>query len=256
MSSILDALKKAERESAIDGSAGTPWPAPLSMPSPHRKRSRRWWVPLGFVVGLCVFGVVFWQMRQSDITRPADSMSVLPSRPLPNPNHSVPPPVAEAQKPIVPVAEQPQTLPGKTLIDASPHQATGNAPASEVQVSDAMAVAKPVQPEKKPLRSAIPDPEPVIAPVENATPLSAETALTSQSVAAPLNTKKFFKSDPRIDLQALVWAPESAERFVVINNRLIKEGGSVDNIVVVRINPDDVMLAEGSDRWHEAFTIR
>ena len=256
MSSILDALKKAERESAIDRSAGTPWPAPLSMQSPHRKRSRRWWVPLGFVVGLCVSGVVFWQVRQSDITRPADSMSVLPSRQLPNPNHSVPLPVAEVQKPIVPLAEQPQTLPGKTLIDASPHQSTGNAPASDVQVSDAMAVAKPVQPEKKLLRSAIPDPEPVSAPVENATPLSAETALTSQSVAVPLNTEKFFKSDPRIELQALVWAPESAARFVVINNRLIKEGGSLDKIIVVRINPDDVLLAEGSDRWHEVFKIR
>ena len=256
MSSILDALKKAERESAIDRSAGSPWPAPLSMPSPHRNRSRRWWVPLGIVGVVCVAGVALWQMRQPDTKSPADSTSAAAPLPLPKPNHSVPPPVAEAQKPIVPAAEQPQTLPGKTLIDASPRQATGNAPASEVQVSDAMAVAKPVQPEKKQLRSAIPDPEPVIAPVENATPLSAETALTSQPVAAPLNTKKFFKSDPRIDLQALVWAPESAERFVVINNRLIKEGGSVDTIVVVRINPDDVLLAEGSDRWHEAFNIR
>jgi len=25
---------------------------------------------------------------------------------------------------------------------------------------------------------------------------------------------------------------------------------------VVRIHPDDVLLAEGSDRWHEAFKIR
>jgi len=53
-----------------------------------------------------------------------------------------------------------------------------------------------------------------------------------------------------------VWAPEAAARFVVINNHLIKEGGTIDNIVVVRINPDDVLLAEGSDRWHEAFKIR
>ena len=51
-------------------------------------------------------------------------------------------------------------------------------------------------------------------------------------------------------------APEAAARFVVINNRLIKEGGSVDNIVVVRINPDDVLLSEGSDRWNEEFKVR
>ena len=67
---------------------------------------------------------------------------------------------------------------------------------------------------------------------------------------------KTFRNDPRIELQALVWAPEAASRFVVINNRLIKEGGSFDNIVVVRINRDDVLLTEGADRWHERFKIR
>lgn len=49
---------------------------------------------------------------------------------------------------------------------------------------------------------------------------------------------------------------EASDRFVVINNRLIKEGGSVDNIVVVQINRDDVLLSEGADRWHQAFQIR
>ena len=256
MSSILEALKKAEQESTMDRSAGTPWPAPLPMQSPSRKRNRRWWVLLGIVVGLCAAGVVRWQVRQPDMTRPADSVSALPSQPLPKPTHGVPPPLAEAPKPSVPVAEQPQTPPGKTLIDASPRQATGNAPASEVQISDAMAVAAPVQAEKPPLRqTAVPTSIPVAAPAEDPAPRAAETTVTRQSAAAR-ETDKRFRSDPRIDLQALVWAPESAARFVVINNRLIKEGGSVDNIVVVRINPDDVLLAEGSDRWHEAFKIR
>jgi hypothetical protein len=85
--------------------------------------------------------------------------------------------------------------------------------------------------------------------------MDAATA-TGQPMDGSPDIGKFFRSDPRIDLQALVWAPESAARFVVINNRLIKEGGSVENIVVVRINPDDVLLAEGSDRWHEAFKVR
>ncbi|MFO7716501.1 general secretion pathway protein GspB [Desulfosarcina sp.] len=77
-----------------------------------------------------------------------------------------------------------------------------------------------------------------------------------QSMQETLDSAKTFRNDPRIDLQALVWAPQAAERFVVINNRLIKEGGSVDNIMVVAINPDDVLLAEGSDRWHEEFKVR
>ena len=244
MSSILEALKKAEQESTMDRSAGTPWPAPRPMQSRYLKRSRRWWVLLGIVVGLCVAGVVRWQVRQPDMTRPADSMPVLPSQPLPKPYHGVPPPVAEAPKPGVPIAEQPQTPPDKTLMDASPRQAAGNAPASEVQA------------EKRPLRqTAVATSVPVAAPAEDPALRPAETAVTSQPAAAR-ETEKRFRSDPRIDLQALVWAPESGARFVVINNRLIKEGGSLDDIIVVRINPDDVLLAEGSDRWHEVFKIR
>ncbi len=278
MSSILDALKRAEQEAAMDRSAGTPWPAPPPMQAPYRKRSRRWWVPIGLGVGLCVAGVGLWQLRKPDVTRPVESMPVLPSQPLPMPNRRVGAPDAEAPITRLPVAEQPQTPPGKTLMETSPRLASGNAPASEVQDSDTMAETTPVQPEKQPLRAtaptaasrlqptpsqlaqpvrqtAVPTSIPVAAPTEVPTPRPAETAVTSQPAAAR-ETDKRFRSDPRIDLQALVWAPEPAARFVVINNRLIKEGGSVDNIVVVRINPDDVLLAEGSDRWHEEFKIR
>ena len=120
MSSILDALKKAEQEATVDRSAGTPWPAPLPAQSPHRKRSRRWWVPLGIVVGLCVAGVVLWQVRQTNKTRPAEPMSALPSQPLPKPNHSVVPPAAEAPKTRLTVDEPPQTPPGETLMDDRP----------------------------------------------------------------------------------------------------------------------------------------
>ncbi|MBR9985655.1 MAG: general secretion pathway protein GspB [Desulfosarcina sp.] len=278
MSSILDALKKAEQEATVDPSAGTPWPSPLSAQSPHRKRSRRWWVPLGIAVGLCAAGVVLWQVRQANKTRPAESMSALPSPSLPKPNPSVVTPAAEAPETRLTVDESPQTPPGETLKDDAPRQSTEDVPASEVRGSDAMAVVAPDQPEKQPLRAAaptaassvqptplqlaqplrqtaVPTSIPVAAPTEEPAPRPAETAAPNQPAAAR-ETEKPYRSDPRIDLQALVWAPESTARFVVINNRLIKEGGSVDNIVVVRINPDDVLLAEGSDRWHEAFKIR
>ena len=74
--------------------------------------------------------------------------------------------------------------------------------------------------------------------------------------APPPERPKVFRNDKRIDLQALVWAPDAADRFVVINNRLVKEGGTIDEIMVVRINPDDVLLSEGSERWYQEFNIR
>lgn len=253
MSSILEALKKAEQESTVDRAAGTPWPAPRPMPSPYRKRSRRWWVPLGIVVGLCVTGGVLWQVWRPYTPPPAGSLSTPPSSET---TQTTPPLVAGAPTPIVPVAEQPQRPPVKTPMEASSQQATANAPASDDRVSDSMAAALPTQTGDPSIPGNVPAADPVIAPAQDPAPRPADSAMAGQPVAASRDAGKFFKSDPRIDLQALVWAPESAARFVVINNRLIKEGGSVDNIVVVRINPDDVLLAEGSDRWHEAFKIR
>jgi hypothetical protein len=115
--------------------------------------------------------------------------------------------------------------------------------------------ATPVQPVHTRKAAAAPAPVPAAAPATDPKqPSAAPTAATGQE--QPPEPEKTFRSDPRIDLQALVWAPDAAARFVVINNRLIKEGGSVDNISVVTINPDDVLLAEGSDRWHVKFKVR
>jgi type IV secretory pathway VirB10-like protein len=238
-------------------SAGTPWPAPPPLQPPHRQRSRRWWVVMGIVVGLCAFAVVVWQVRRPDVTRPGDSTPAASPLPLPKPNQRVLPSVAEAPQPRMPAAEKPQASPDRAVTDVSPQPATINATVPAVKMPAPMAETAPVQPQTQPPRTAFPASDPMIAPAVDASRRPTVSAkANSPSKAAPQDAGKFFKSDPRIDLQALVWAPESAARFVVINNRLIKEGGSIDNIVVVRINPDDVLLAEGSDRWYEAFKIR
>ncbi len=262
MSSILDALKKAERESITDRGDGTPWPAPLPAQSTYRQSSRRWWVPVGVGVALCVSGALFWQTRRPETGLPAARPAAAP------PPHDIQanasPSVAQAPQPHAPMAEQKQELPAKAL-----NPATGPlAAAPAVQpVTESMRTATPaatpmMQPpgspqEKTQRQTAAPQPEPVSDP--QAAPLrrAVETATAdSRPMKTPPPSTQTFRSDPRIDLQALVWAPEAAERFVVINNRLVKEGGLVDTIAVVRINPDDVLLAEGSDRWHEKFKIR
>ncbi len=83
-----------------------------------------------------------------------------------------------------------------------------------------------------------------------------ETARARPSKSEPAKPEKSFRNDARIELQALVWAPEASERFVVINDHLVKEGGAVDGITVVKINREDILLSEGADRWHQKFTIR
>ena len=279
MSSILDALKKAERESAADRRTDAPWPM-LPSPSPYRQRpSRRWWIVLGFVAVLAVSGLVVLALRRPETTQPALSVAVLPPS-VRTRDGAPPPPIAAVPAPSTAVCRKNAVFPrqtprygasrdGNTRVEAS---GDGDSPAA------GRATGEPICSWQAPRRRFSPSsrhprtppryrsrrfrrctpgtrrpplhPEPAAVPATVPKQPHAETTTaTGQGSAEPPDTEKTFRSDPRIDLQALVWAPDAAVRFVVINNRLIKEGGSVDNISVVKINPDDVLLAEGSDRW-------
>lgn len=92
----------------------------------------------------------------------------------------------------------------------------------------------------------VPDSQPA---VQRKVPATAAAPATREA-------EKTFRDDPRIELQALVWASDAAQRFVVVNNRLLHEGGSVDGIVVLKIDRDDVLFSEGGTRWYQRFTIR
>jgi hypothetical protein len=200
----------------------------------------------GIGVGLGVFGVVFWQTRGTDTIRPATSAAR-------RTQEGVPPVVAEIPKTSLPVAEPNQTRTTKTTIESLARQVIESPRAAAVQSKVKVAVEPPVRLEKQPSLTT----ESVTALPEVLNQLPTETTpAAGQPVTVSPENSKTFRNDPRIDLQALVWAPEAAARFVIINNQLIKEGGSVDNIVVVEINQDDVMLSEGSDRWHQEFNVR
>lgn len=285
MSSILDALKKAERESAADRRTDAPWPM-LPSPSPYRQRpSRRWWIVLGFVAVLAVSGLVVLALRRPETTQPALSVAVLPPS-VRTRDGAPPPPIAAVPAPSTAVAGKTPSSPARSPVTeppvtetpvsrrpvtaiplrregqpASPSAVAGTSPAVQPvkpPSPDATALPQPtVPPVHTRNAAAAPAPEPAAVPATVPKQPHAETTTaTGQGSAEPPDTEKTFRSDPRIDLQALVWAPDAAVRFVVINNRLIKEGGSVDNISVVKINPDDVLLAEGSDRWHVQFKVR
>ncbi len=65
-----------------------------------------------------------------------------------------------------------------------------------------------------------------------------------------------LKNDPRIELQALVWAEDAKNSFAVINNRIFREGQTFDGIVVVRIDKDEVVFRDGREEWREKFRIK
>lgn len=266
MSSILEALKKAEQESAAGHGQGPSFPPRLSQATPHRK-ARYWRWTILSIVGLAVGAMVVWQIRRS--TAP---MSVAPITAQVQQSGSTPPAAVNQHKqPLKPLPAETSSRPSLPPPKPAPIKKT------PPLVRSAPSVSSVAQPVRKPLpmdapvqtapEKAAPWPQgdrqgdtaiavSATTPAEKSTSGTAASDTTVDQSPDMLNANKQFRNDPRIELQALVWAPEAASRFVVINNRLVKEGGSFDNIVVVKINRDDVLLSEGADRWYEKFKVR
>lgn len=93
------------------------------------------------------------------------------------------------------------------------------------------------------------------------TVLSMETdASTSPSPdmiqARPLDDFPLLDPAAGLTLQAISWSTDPARRLAVINGRICREGEPVDGYVLVRINPDNVLLSDGRTSGRLIFKIR
>ncbi|WP_155311048.1 general secretion pathway protein GspB [Desulfosarcina ovata] len=251
MSSILDALKKAEQESGATGNRNAPWPALTAATSACRRSYRRWMM-VTVVFVLVLASGVFWQLRRRSTPGPAVAVKT-PTQPARRPAEAAQPaarPLADHAPPAEPKKTAPVKSPLDRPMDSQPPEEPG----------DVLKKEPPIMPprqllEKPPLPAKVGN-QPPSLPVSSAAPRVDPQEPVPEAKTPSPDDNGDVRVDPRIDLQALVWAPEASERFVVINNRLIKEGGSIDDIVVLRINRDDVLLSTGTDRWRQVFQIR
>jgi hypothetical protein len=279
LSSILEALKKAEQEANTVRADSPPWTVGAGRATQRRNTGYVWWISIGAVVVLIGAGFIFWK------TGPASTPRMAAPSPKP------PPPIEAADRRLTVDANRSETVDDTAATpSAAPPQTQTEPPAPDSGKTDALkgaarnkppatgpvppvvqnnssgvaarppapAVNMPLAEKAKPSQEtstlALVDDRPDMSPQRPATIAAADGARAAKG--QPAKPEKNFRIDARIELQALVWAPDASERFVVINDRLIKEGGAVDSITVVKINPEDVLLAEGADRWHQKFTIR
>jgi len=269
LSSILEALKKAEQESIAERGGKISGPVRLPKRSPYALRKRRWWLPLGLVAVACIGIVLFWRFPRPG-TSPPEPARVPP--PASQARTSSPPPIHPPEETVGPTAPKEQTPPKQIEDQAAlskPEQKPGPVvspaqPAAPPAEKRMPPTPSPAVPETEPPAVEAPKPQAPTPPVDSIAAATEEIQRQPQKSTDTIPTvpppakesRKTYRSDPRIELQALVWAPEAPARFVVINNRLLKEGGSTDGITVLQINRDDVLLSEGADRWHEKFKIR
>jgi hypothetical protein len=66
---------------------------------------------------------------------------------------------------------------------------------------------------------------------------------------------------PRLDysvlrLQAVTWAVDPQDRFVLVDNAILRKGETVKGFVVDSIHEDHVVVRKGSERWRVEFRLR
>ncbi len=62
--------------------------------------------------------------------------------------------------------------------------------------------------------------------------------------------------ESRLKLQAIAWSHDATQRIAVINNRVVREGESIDGFSIRQIREDDVVVNDGTQSWQLEFGLR
>jgi cytoskeletal protein RodZ len=60
-------------------------------------------------------------------------------------------------------------------------------------------------------------------------------------------------NDTKIEIQAIAWSKDPKGRLAVINGLVLREGESIDNIMVVHIGKDIVVFKKDREEWKQLF---
>ena len=266
MSTILDALKRLEKERRDDHAQAPQSMTGGAVPSPMARRRRTVLIVGGLVV-IGVVAVVVW------------FNGGLPGKVL-SPKGPGPDPVAVAASPdatkkpaatALPHARGPgdpaktakADLPLPARKPAARERAQTQVPASRQAVPPTYseqfkAKNRPIQ--ASPDRTATPAQRPERpADVDQTVPQQTAktkpvTALRETDDAQTTIEKDAYDDVERLPrdtlrLQAISWSDMPSARITVIDSRILREGHSVDGYTVVQIRPEDVIMAKEGKRW-------
>ena len=89
----------------------------------------------------------------------------------------------------------------------------------------------------------------------------ARTTTTSATKKPRSKTTLTARSYPRFDndklkLQAIAYSKVAAQRIAVINDRIVREGESVEGFSINQIRPENVVVSDGTQSWQLEFGLR
>jgi len=174
-------------------------------------------------------------------------------------------------------AEQNQTEPAKTPVAASKKRSAkskkkpdkSEKPASAPQQNPPSKARKPAKTATTPTVKSSADnkgtntpirSEALVTPSEETTeqkrpetsPAKPEKRSIPEQMSSPPISAEILEPGT-LQLQAISWAKKPENRMAVINNQICREGGKVEGFQIKRINPEAVLVDDGTNTWKVIF---
>jgi hypothetical protein len=257
LSSILKALRKIEQEESRNEKSAPAWPDSVhSARQTVKKESQKKIAIFTVVVTLCVLGAVMIYMGSKTffLNKPANEPGVKAA-------------VKTHDKPQV----KPQIKIDKTVSFTENQSKQNRSLDTMVKMTpEAIERIKDYQRTQNKL-VGIETNQPTLATQNNTNASSVPPSYSKEDnmkggdirIPEPDVTEKErrislpeINNDARINIQAIAWAEDPSRRFAVINNSIIREGGSIDGITVVSIEDDMVFFSENGNEWRQPFVVR
>lgn len=220
MSTILEALRRAERERQRGSIPSVHDPAPVLAgaltASPRGQALRRFRVPLLAALVLALAAALWWWRLPHELAAPAAA----PATPLTAPLAA---PVAPAASPPSAKApERPATAKVRTAPPSAPAPAVRDAPPAPATAAQTLA-SKPATP---PAPRSTTAPAPAKAPAEG-------------PIFAPADLPAALRAElPRLHLAGITWSANARLRMAIVNGQVLHEGESAaPGLVLERIEP-------------------
>lgn len=262
MSSILKALKKLE-EQTVEENTVLVWPDTLGSKNYRSvSKNRKKYIFL-FVTPVLLMGAAGGYMYYHNLSPEIihEKITALPLNIVPTkPRGHIPPPAIMKKDMNIALDKTPDKEILSAIVPEAPPESV---PVTDtITLNDKATVHPPaVKPEKE-IKSKFTIREtpgkPDVITADKHSDIRPETVARrkpSKPVRADMSGLDIVE-DPRIELQAIAWAPNAKDSFVVINNRIYREGGKVQGIRVLKIMKETVAFQEGTSKWQQEFRVK
>lgn len=266
MSSILDSLKKLEKE--------TPHQDHLL---PRARANRKVVISkraISIITGVCIcIGAIGLAVYYRGVPKQIPEPLTRETAPAPKPAATPAAIIDDPKKPLAPSNKTSVPLPSMSIN----HNSTATAVMPEIKTPAIESTTKPVLPESKsgernvktetgqdieiikppkeePVKDTAtqePEPDVLITTEDPSDSLDALSQKTSPPEDKPVPIDRL--EGVSIKIQAISWSEIPAQSLAVINNQVVREGDGIEGYQISHINIDDIVLRRGDKAYRLEF---